>query len=93
MPEGEPLFVRVNLATGRPYGATGLRRSDICFQLLFDMLTNGLIALPFLFIGRLFEALVLLYVGQNARLLAGLGEPPQSLFEGFTGSYDNACHG
>ena len=57
------------------------------------MLADGLVALPLLFIRRLLKALVLFHVGQNARLLASLGKPPQSLFEGFTGSYDYACHG
>jgi hypothetical protein len=57
------------------------------------MLPDGLVALPFFHIGRLLKPLVLFNVGQYARLLAGLCKPPQSFFEGFTGSNDYTCHG
>jgi hypothetical protein len=57
------------------------------------MLPDRLVALPLFHIRRLFEPLVLFNVGQNARLLAGLGKPPQSFFEGLTWSNDYACHG
>src|SRR5690606_10297541 len=37
-------------------------------------------------------ALLLLHVGEDSGLLAGLGEPAQGLFEGLPGTHDDACH-
>jgi hypothetical protein len=83
--------LKPRFAAAARWGA--LQPLSIRFELLFDVFADGLIMLPFLHIGRLFIPLVLLDVGQNARLLAGLGEPTKSFLEGFTGSYDYACHG
>ena len=45
-----------------------------------------------LFFGRLFEALALLDIGNDAVLFAGLGETLESAFERFVGLNNNADH-
>ena len=67
-------------------GSNVIRRLMICIRILmsrFDAL---------LFFGRLFEALALLDIGDDAVLFAGLGETLESAFKRFVGLNNYADH-